>query len=116
MAVASHVNGAGVLAQFRALGPTPPSAGVGVIVNPNEPLATSSRKTALVISEIMYKPAPRTDGRNLEYIETYNANPYFFDMSGWQLSGGSISLPFPSPTIILGVPFIVLPASPSAFQ
>ena len=38
-------------------------------VNPHEPLGPSSRKTGIVISEIMWKPAPRTDGNNVEFLE-----------------------------------------------
>src|SRR5262249_20819585 len=34
-----------------------------------EPLGPSTRRTGLVISEIMYHPLPRADGRNLEFIE-----------------------------------------------
>src|SRR6185436_8753531 len=34
-----------------------------------ELLGPSSRKTPIVITEIMYKPAPRADTNNLEYIE-----------------------------------------------
>ncbi len=116
MAVASHINGEVALAQFRDLGPTPNSATIGTVINPNETLATSSRKTALVISEIMYKPAPRTDGKSLEFVEIYNANPYFFDMSGWQLAGGSISFTFPTPMIIPGGGFVVIGAVPADLQ
>jgi len=116
MAVASRINGQTALAQFRDLGPTPPSAVVGVVANPNEPLAACSRKTALVISEIMYKPAPNTNGLNLEYIELYNANPYFFDMSGWRLTGDMINYTFPTPMIIQGGAFVVIAAAPADVQ
>ena len=115
MAVASHFNGEPVVAQFRDLGDTPAGAAVGVVPNTSETLGACSRKTTLVISEIMYKPAPRTDSRNLEFIELYNANPYFFDMSGWQLSG-SINFTFPTPTIIPGNGFIVIAAAPGDIQ
>src|SRR5262249_39639809 len=37
-----------------------------------EPLGPSSRRTGLTISEIMYHPRSRTDGRNLEFIELFN--------------------------------------------
>ncbi|HUD49609.1 MAG TPA: hypothetical protein VMR33_22470, partial [Candidatus Baltobacteraceae bacterium] len=46
-------------------------------VNPNEPLGPSSRKTGIVFSEIMYKPAPRTDGNNVEFLEIFNSCPFF---------------------------------------
>jgi hypothetical protein len=36
---------------------------------PIEPIGQSSRLTGLVISEIMYHPPKRTDGKKLEFIE-----------------------------------------------
>ena len=33
----------------------------------------------------MYKPAPRADGNNLEFLELYNSNPWFHDISGYQI-------------------------------
>jgi len=60
---------------------------IGAVSLPYEPLGPSSRKTGLVISEIMYKPAPRSDLRNLEYLELYNSNPFFEDISGYRISG-----------------------------
>ena len=42
---------------------------------PPDALGPSSRTTPIAISEIMYKPAPRTDSNNLEFIEIYNSNP-----------------------------------------
>src|SRR5689334_8166682 len=36
-----------------------------------EPLGQSSRLTSLVLSEIMYHPAPRADGKRLEFIELF---------------------------------------------
>ena len=41
----------------------------------SEALGPSSRRTPIAITEIMYKPASRTDGRNMEFIELYNSNP-----------------------------------------
>ena len=52
-----------------------------------EPLGPSSRRTGLVISEIMYHPLPRPDGKNLEFIELYNSEAIPADLSGYRLSG-----------------------------
>jgi hypothetical protein len=38
-----------------------------------EPPGPSSRRTGLAITEIMYHPADRVDGRNLEFIELFNS-------------------------------------------
>src|SRR5439155_26554804 len=48
-----------------------------------EPLGPSSRRTGLVISEIMYRPAPRSDGKVLEYVELFNSNPFFEEIGGY---------------------------------
>src|ERR1035438_8060241 len=53
--------------------------------NPHEPLGPSSRKTGIVVSEIMYKPAARADTNNCEFVEIYNSQPYFHDISGYQI-------------------------------
>ena len=37
----------------------------------------SSRRSPLVISEIMYHPPTREDGANLEFIEIYNSQPWW---------------------------------------
>ncbi|MCX8157225.1 MAG: lamin tail domain-containing protein [Verrucomicrobiae bacterium] len=110
MAVASHVNGALATAEFAALGDNP-SQLVAPLVQPGEPLGPSSRRTGLVISEIMYRPAPRADGKNLEYVEIYNSNPFFHDLSGYRLSG-DISYTFPAGTKLPGGGFLVVAANP----
>src|SRR5712692_3742356 len=52
-----------------------------------EPPGPSSRRGPLVISEIMHHPAPRADGRRLEFIELYNSQPWDEDISGHRISG-----------------------------
>src|SRR6266478_2463345 len=79
---------------------------------PVETLGPSSRKTGLVISEIMYLPAPRVDGRNLEYVEIYNSNPFFEDISGYRISG-DIDYRFPANTVLQGGAFLVVAAVPA---
>src|SRR5580700_8849890 len=51
---------------------------------PHDVLGPSSRKTPIAVSEIMWKPAPRTDGRNLECLTIYNSNPWFEDIGSYQ--------------------------------
>src|SRR5262245_26771140 len=62
-------------------------AGFETQAAPPEPLGPSSRRTGLVISEIMYHPPPRPDGRNPEFIELYNSEPSSADLSGYRLTG-----------------------------
>src|SRR5207248_9871532 len=98
LAVDSHSTNRTTTAQFRDL--VPVTGGAIALYNlPNEPLGPSTRRPGLVISEIMYKPAPRADNRNLEYIELYNSNPFYEDISGYQISG-DIGFTFPSQTIL----------------
>ena len=90
------------------------NAVVRAVANPHEPLGPCSRLTPIVISEIMYKPAPRADGNNLEFLELYNSNPYFEDISGFQLVADNLSYTFPAGTILAGGAFLVAAASPQS--
>lgn len=76
-----------------------------------EPLGPSSRRTGLVFSEIMYNPAPRTDGRKVEFVELYNSNPFFEDISGYRIAG-DLSYTFPQGTVIPGGGFLVVARAP----
>ncbi|MGA2853583.1 MAG: lamin tail domain-containing protein, partial [Verrucomicrobiota bacterium] len=91
-------------------------AGVSACAQPIfEPLGPSSRRTPFAISEIMYKSASRADGRNLEFIELYNSNPWPEDISNYQL-GGQVQFTFPTATVIPGQRFLVVAAAPVDMQ
>jgi len=77
-----------------------------------EPLGPSSRRTGLVISEINYHPPERVDGRNLEFVELYNSQEWFEDISGYSISG-AINYTFPTNTIFPARSFILLAAEPA---
>jgi hypothetical protein len=111
--VSSHNPGQVTTAQFRDTRDVT-NAVVGVVTNPNEPLGPSSRKTPIAITEIMYKPAPRADTNNLEFIELYNSNPWFHDISGYKLVADNLSYTVPQGTVIQGGAFFVIAASPSS--
>ncbi|HVU27987.1 MAG TPA: lamin tail domain-containing protein [Verrucomicrobiae bacterium] len=83
---------------------------------PHDVLGPSSRKTPIVFSEIMYKPAPRTDGKNLEFIELYNSNPWFQDISGYQITCADMNYTFPTGTTIASNSFIVVAAAPADIE
>lgn len=76
-----------------------------------EPLGQSSRRTSLVISEIMYHPV----NSNLEFVEIFNTRGEPQDMSGYQLAG-SIRYQFPANTVIPGGGFLVVANSPVDLQ
>ncbi len=115
LVVSSHGTNQPTFAQFRDIGNVT-GAVAGVIANPHEALGSSSRKTPIIISEIMYKPAPRADSNNLEFVEIYNSNPWFQDLSGYKLLSGRISYTFPPGTILNGGAFLVIAASPANMQ
>ena len=60
----------------------------------------------------MWKPAPRTDSNNLEFLEFYNSCPFFQDISGYQVTCADMNYTFPANTLIPGGAFFVLAASP----
>ena len=77
-----------------------------------EPLGPSSRRTGVTVSEILYHPAQRFDGRELEFIELYNSQPWAEDLSGWRLSG-EVDFVFPEGTMLEGFAFLVVARVPS---
>ncbi len=116
LVVASHNSNQFTTAKFVNYQTTPASALLATPRNPHEPLGPSSRKTGIVISEIMYKPAPRADGNNVEFLEIYNSNPFFQNISGYQVVCADMSFTFPANTLIPGGAFFVLAASPPGMQ
>ncbi|MEI9960370.1 MAG: lamin tail domain-containing protein [Limisphaerales bacterium] len=102
-------------AQFRDIGNVT-GAITGTQVNPHESIGPSSRTTPIVFSEIMWKPADRSDGKNLEFIEIYNSNPWFQDISGYKISCADMNYTFPPNTVIPGGAFFVIAAAPNDMQ
>ena len=86
-----------------AVGTNPPPA--------IEPLGQCSRRTGLVISEIMYHPTNSA----LEYVELFNSRAEPQDLVGYQL-GGSISYTFPAGTVLAGGGFVVVARSPADLE
>ncbi len=113
-AVASHSPEQSVSAQFRDFSDCSGEV-VGLLPITTEPLGPSSRRTALVFSEIMYHPAPRADGRSLEFVELYNTNPFYEDISGYRITG-DLSYTFPPGTILQGGAFLVIARNPADLQ
>ncbi len=111
LAVTSHNTNAPTLAEFHDLGDVA-NPDLRPIPSTAESLGPSSRRTSLVISEIMFHPAPSADGRQLEFVELYNSQPYFEDLSGWKLAG-DIDFAFPPGTTLPGGGFLVVAAAPA---
>jgi len=113
--VSSRSSNAVTTAQFRDI-TNVTNAVVATTVNPHDAMGPSSRTTPLAFSEIMYKPAPRGDGKNLEFIELYNSNPWFQDISGYQITCADMNFKFPPSTTIPGGGYLVIAAAPSDVQ
>lgn len=98
-----------VNAAFRDFSPVI-LVGSGAIAQP-EQLGQCSRRTSLVISEIMYHPARP----NLSFVEVFNSRGEPQDLSGYQLSG-DIEYTFPAGTTLAGGGFVVVAESPIDLQ
>ncbi|HTI70446.1 MAG TPA: lamin tail domain-containing protein [Candidatus Limnocylindria bacterium] len=102
-------------AQFRDYGKTVSTATV-TAPPAQEPIAPSSRRTGLIISEIMYHPKPPLGvTNNLEYVELHNADSIFLNLGGWRLSGG-IQFTFPDGFRLPVGNYVVVAADPAAIQ
>ena len=80
-----------------------------------EPAGPSSRRAPIAITEIMFKPSDRPDGRNTEFVELYNSNPWPEDVSGYRLAG-QIDYVIPAGTTIPSQAYLVVAASPADMQ
>jgi hypothetical protein len=78
-------------------------------------LGPSSRRSGMIISEIMYHPQDRADAKNLEYVELYNTVPVSQKLDGYQLKG-SIDYVFPAGTTVSGFSFVVVAKDVAAVQ
>src|SRR6185295_5063153 len=66
------------------------------------------------ISEIMYHP-PEVPGLSLEYVEIFNGQDYFEDLSGFRFDG-DIHYVFPPGTILQSGGFLVIARDPAAVE
>lgn len=88
---------------------------IGFLSLSREPLGPSSRRQGVVISEVMYHPTNRVDGRNLEFIEIYNSQPWFEEVGRWRVSG-AVDYTFPSNAIMPSKGFVIVAANPTDFR
>jgi hypothetical protein len=72
----------------------------------------SSRRTSLTFSEIMFHPAPQPGGKNIEFLELTNSDPYFEDLSGYEITG-DVNYTFPPGTQIPSKGRLVIAAMPA---
>ncbi len=114
-AVASHSPSQSVTAQFRDIGTVTGATTIASLSARGEPLAASTRRTGLVISEIMYHPPDRADGKNLEFFEIFNTDPLAEDLTGFTVLQG-VKYAFPAGTILPSGGFLVVAKDPVAVR
>lgn len=80
-----------------------------------EPPGPSNRRTGLVISEIHYHPEPRADGRDLQFVELYNSEPWVEELAGYRFTG-DIDFIFSAGTVIPAKGRLVIARVPNDVQ
>ena len=80
-----------------------------------ESAGPSSRRTPFAITEIHYNPAQRADGRNLEFVEIYNSQPWPQELGGYRLEGEA-AFEFPEGAMIGAQGFVVIAANPGDLE
>ncbi len=80
-----------------------------------EPPGPSSRKTGLVITEILYNPRPIPGVANTnithEFIEIFNSKPWAEDLGGFFIDG-SVRFTFPTGTVLNAGAYLVIARVP----
>jgi len=112
LVASSRATHATVVAAFRDFADHADTASAGFLPEALEPLGPSSRRTGLVLSEIMYHPEARTDGRRLEFVEVFNSDSVFADLGGFRLAG-DIDYTFPERTVLQAGAFLVVAQAPA---
>lgn len=112
LVVASHQPQTAATAEFRDLGEAGAQPGSASPLT-REAIGPCSRRTGLVISEVMHTPAGGfATEENLEFIELFNANPFYEDISQYKLAG-DIDFVFPLGTILPGGGFVLVAKNPA---
>ncbi|HUR45597.1 MAG TPA: lamin tail domain-containing protein, partial [Candidatus Saccharimonadales bacterium] len=79
-------------------------------------LGPSTRRGGLVLSEIMYHPAKRSDGLKLSFVEVYNCNPWPQDLTGFGIGVNTASYQFPTNKVIGPHSFLVVASDPTGLM
>jgi hypothetical protein len=77
-----------------------------------EPPGPVNRRSPLAITEIMYHPAPRSDGGNLEFIEIFNSGAVPLRLDGFRLSG-ELDFTLPTNTTIRAGGYLLIAPNPA---
>lgn len=73
-----------------------------------------TRRTGLVITEIMYNPRinPARTNESTEFIELYNSHAWAEDLTGYSITSGVVQFTFPSNSILASKSYLVLARQP----
>jgi hypothetical protein len=77
-----------------------------------ETMGPSTRRTAIVLSEVHHHPATDATGRDLRFVEIHNTNPFPEDLSGWAFTG-DVDFSFPEGTLLPGLGYLVIAPRPT---
>ncbi|MCW5552947.1 MAG: lamin tail domain-containing protein [Verrucomicrobiae bacterium] len=91
------------------------SLNMNFVKGATEPPGPSSRRTGLAITEIMYHPTNRTDGRNLEFIELFNSEAEPYPLAGCRITG-AVDYTFPPGTTLAARSYLVVASVPADIQ
>ncbi|MBI5383807.1 MAG: lamin tail domain-containing protein [Verrucomicrobia bacterium] len=83
-----------------------------------EPPGPSSRKTGLVITEIMYNPRPvpgQSTNHTLEFVELFNSKPWDEDIGGFSIAG-TVRYAFPSNTVLRAGAYLAVARVPGLIR
>ena len=106
---------AGLIGCAAALEAAPskgPALPVDLFRAPSEPPGPSSRRAGVVVSEVMYHPAKRSDGRDVRFIEVFNSMPWFEELGGWRITG-DVEFTFPAGFVLPARGYVVIAAAPA---
>lgn len=116
LALSAETPGRQAAVEFRDQGATLSTNVVPVALPEHrEPIGLASRRTGIVISEVMYADGPVAGTNSVEFIEIYNAGSIFEDLSGWRLEGEA-NFTFPAGARIEAGQFLVLAGDAAAFR
>ena len=90
-----------------------PALPVDLVRAPSEPPGPSSRRAGVVVSEVMYHPAKRSDGQDVRFIEVFNSMPWFEELGGWRITG-DVEFTFPAGFVLPARGYAVIAAAPAA--
>ncbi len=92
------------------------NAVVGTVVNPHEPPGRAAGRRQLSFRKSCISPRRGRTATIWSIVEIYNSNPWFQDISGYQITCADMNYTFPPNTNIPGGGYLVIAAAPADIQ